>query len=795
MGGRKILEPQKRLLTLEQAAGNLQRSAIVSLFFLILVFSIHKIGNWDIWWHLKTGAFILDQGTVPKSDIFSFTSTHAPWVDLHWGFQILSHTLYRMVGGDGLILFKSLLVLLTLFVVFRTYPAKEYKLLGLALFFLTVLITSYRLLVRPEALSMLFLAIYLKVLWAYTEGRRKALYALPFLQVFWVNVHGLFVIGLFAIWSFLLGEWMTTKWRFFSSPNREILLKEVRETAERRHPAISSKDNSAAVKDIGGRREAVFLTPNDEPNKALKPLVAVGILSVLACLVNPYGVKGLLFPLTLFTRISGQARIYSASIGEFLSLFGPGTSWTILKVSYVALLLIVGLSFVANFKRINPTHLILCAGLTYLSAKSKRNINLFAIAAYPIVLYNLTNGLSSLKRLPKGLAKVTKFFSWCQSPGLVALQVAVFITIFLAGTNRLYISENKHRSFGLGAEMDYYPVRCIDWIRAHHPKGPMFNNLGLGGYLIYTLYPDYKVFIDGRLEVHTEAFYSTYREAMNHPENGWDNLQAQYGFGWAILSHSAGSTDDLIRYLYHRPDWVLVCIDGAAVVFVETLRSGNDDKPIDLKDWLPDEANSDSIPGFSGFFSPLERIFNRRTPHTLVMPFQLFSLGNLFMTLDRPEKAAEMLELAVQRSPGLKILHNNLGLAYLRLGRPDAAIEAFERAASISPKDAMIQSNLGVAYGQKGWTEKAISAFKRSAALDPNYEEALNNLGAAYWQTGRLDEAIAAYKRALILRPDFADYYYAIAVLYDQKGDRKQAVIYARKAKALGLPDAEKILR
>jgi ATP-dependent exoDNAse (exonuclease V) beta subunit len=38
----------------------------------------------------------------------------------------------------------------------------------------------------------------------------------------------------------------------------------VRNTAERRHPAISSKDDSTATKGIGCRREAVFLTPGAE---------------------------------------------------------------------------------------------------------------------------------------------------------------------------------------------------------------------------------------------------------------------------------------------------------------------------------------------------------------------------------------------------------------------------------------------------------------------------------------------------------------------------------------------------
>jgi len=60
--------------------------------FAILVFSLNKIRNWDICWHLQAGEYIVNNGTIPRSDPFSCTPTGAPWVDLHWGFQVLSHT-------------------------------------------------------------------------------------------------------------------------------------------------------------------------------------------------------------------------------------------------------------------------------------------------------------------------------------------------------------------------------------------------------------------------------------------------------------------------------------------------------------------------------------------------------------------------------------------------------------------------------------------------------------------------------------------------------------------------------
>ena len=741
----------------------LEKTVIISIFVLAFAFSINKIRNWDIWWHLEAGEYILENGSVPKSDLFSYPSAGDEWIDLHWGFQALSRTLYSALGGNGLILFKAITVLAALIAVFRTYTSNNRKPFGLALFFLIILTISQRLLIRPEVLSFILFAVYLKILWAFSRKGTKAVYVLPLLQIVWVNVQGLFVLGIFAVWSFVVGEWMRGKLCLF------------------------------APKPGGSIPHAI---PHAEScNRPTKHLLAVGILVVTACLINPYGVKGLFFPLTLFTRISGQAQAYSQNIGEFLSVFEPGAPWSILKISYVVILSITICSFVINWKKINPAHVILCAGLGYLSIKSKRNINFFAIAAYPVILYNVEKGLADLGGTAKRLYRIGSRLFRFQPLCLAMLTVAILATAFLAATNRLFIMENKHRSFGLGAEMDSCPTGCIDWIKSNRPQGRMFNNLGLGGFLVYALYPEYKVFIDGRLEVHPERLYKQYLDVMNAPEKNWNGLQDKFGFKWAILSYSFQDTHRLIRYLYYRPDWELAALDNATIVFVETESRGENFKRIDLESFSPQNATWSSIAGFDGPLTAIERLSNQPTPWTRLMPFDLFSMGNLLMTLDKPEKASEIFGLAVKQSPQLKILQNGLGLAYLKLGARDKAICAFGKAAELAPKDAIIYSNLGVAYGQKGLTKKAISAFKRSTDLDSEYEEAFSNLGTAYWEVGQLDNAINAYKRAAALRPEFAEHHYNLAVLYYKKQNFKEATVHARRAKDLGYGKADGLLR
>lgn len=68
----------------------LRRSSIFFLFVLVLSVSCHVLTNFDIWWHLRAGKYILQNHQIPQQDIFSYTAAGRPWIDLHWLFQVFS---------------------------------------------------------------------------------------------------------------------------------------------------------------------------------------------------------------------------------------------------------------------------------------------------------------------------------------------------------------------------------------------------------------------------------------------------------------------------------------------------------------------------------------------------------------------------------------------------------------------------------------------------------------------------------------------------------------------------------
>ena len=84
--------------------------SIVTLPMLIgwtYLLALTPVRSWDIWWHIRTGELILANGQLPVTDWYTFTCLDRPWIDLHWGFQILVTLLFHGGGLNALVFAKA----------------------------------------------------------------------------------------------------------------------------------------------------------------------------------------------------------------------------------------------------------------------------------------------------------------------------------------------------------------------------------------------------------------------------------------------------------------------------------------------------------------------------------------------------------------------------------------------------------------------------------------------------------------------------------------------------------------
>ncbi len=148
----------------------------------------------DFYWHLRTGDLIRQTGRVPHVDIFTFERLGTPWIDLHWVFQIGISWAHEYGGVVALNLAKCGLTCLAVFLLI-TARRPHWPVWVMVLAWLpALLVLGGRMYVRPETLTLLYLAVFLAVLFRW--NRRPALaFLLPLVQVAWVNSQGLFVLG------------------------------------------------------------------------------------------------------------------------------------------------------------------------------------------------------------------------------------------------------------------------------------------------------------------------------------------------------------------------------------------------------------------------------------------------------------------------------------------------------------------------------------------------------------------------------------------------------------------------
>src|SRR6185295_6319517 len=163
----------------------------------VVALQIHRLDDADTWWHLASGRLIAQTHEIAKGDPFSFTAPGAPWVNRQWLFDLSLYGLWQLGGPSGPIFGAGAAFLAgfaCLYVVARRrMPAWA----AAALTALAAVVAAERFTVRPEAVSLCLLGVYLLLLDRPLTWARAA--ALIGLQILWANMHALSVLGLVPI--------------------------------------------------------------------------------------------------------------------------------------------------------------------------------------------------------------------------------------------------------------------------------------------------------------------------------------------------------------------------------------------------------------------------------------------------------------------------------------------------------------------------------------------------------------------------------------------------------------------
>ncbi|HLW99681.1 MAG TPA: hypothetical protein VKR82_13620 [Candidatus Acidoferrales bacterium] len=109
-----------------------------------------------------------------------------------------------------------------------------------------------------------------------------------------------------------------------------------------------------------------------------------------------------------------------------------------------------------------------------------------------------------------------------------------------------------------------YPVAAVEFLNHNSVPGPMYNNYGFGGYLIWSRGPEHKVFMDGRGELYEPSgVFTDYLEIADIRPSAF-SLIKKYGFQSCLIKQD----EALATVLAALPDWQRVYGDETSVLYV-----------------------------------------------------------------------------------------------------------------------------------------------------------------------------------------------------------------------------------
>ena len=278
-------------------------------------------------------------------------------------------------------------------------------------------------------------------------------------------------------------------------------------------------------------------------------------LSLLALLLNPHGLTGILYPFNIWKN-------YGYTIAENQNLFflksvmlNPLIQYFLLSIPpiFVALFIL--------FARKKYIFFILLLTFFILPFWQIRHMPFFVFVAIPTVSYAYSQVLFS--SMIKNRFEQSRSIIYVVFIMLCLLFSSVFIF------NTYYQVFDKNKSFDIGFEESQ--KKATDFVLKSKMRGNIFNNFDIGGYAIYRLFPTYKVFVDNRPEAYPADFFQNIYIPLQEKKELRDEIFKRYNIHTIFFSHTDmtpwGKT--FLEQILNEPQWKMVYLDDSIIILTD----------------------------------------------------------------------------------------------------------------------------------------------------------------------------------------------------------------------------------
>ncbi len=481
----------------------------------VATIALSSLTVFDFWWYLASGQRILETRAVPATDPFSYTAEGRPWINHMWATQVLFTLLWERWGRFALIGLKTVTVVATFGVILATMRARGvHPLLASGVTLLAAWAGAEFWHARPQTFTYLFVAVLIWLLRPGWERRPVTLLVVPALVVPWVNLHAGFVMAFLVIGIAGLG----TALPLLVDPARR----------------------SAGWRVVG--------------------LTAVlGVTAAAASLLNPFGARAILFPLEVVRSVP-----FMTSTIEW---FPPNFHHASFRPLELMLLLLFP-AFAWGRARLSAADVGLVLVFANLGLTSVRHVPLFAVVAAPPLAAALGAAIAEWRpvdwarirqavrrRLPSLAPALT-------APGMPVVAGAVLL-LTAVSAHWVGIVQVPTNPLRLDLEESRYPERTMAFIRENRLPHQLFSVYAWGGYELWRLYPEYRMFMDGRTHVYGPDVLREFLDVVNVSPR-WQVVLDK----WQVQTILALRASPLSETLLAQGGWRLVFTEREAAVFV-----------------------------------------------------------------------------------------------------------------------------------------------------------------------------------------------------------------------------------
>jgi tetratricopeptide (TPR) repeat protein len=680
---------QAVLPSVAKNGGLLTAVVLVSLTVLIASLTITAVTTNDVWIHIKTGDLILHNLAIPRTDPYSFTASDHEYLVHEWLSAVILALSYAAAGVAGLIAFKFSVALLSWLFLFLAVRARRDRLaVALAPFGVLGYVAAQRYLERPHIFTFLFSAAYLFLFYQYRyRGRRRAwLWTIVPLHVIWVNLHSGFFLGLMLLGAFGLGS----------------LLDHLRGSQShcRGEEPLSAAD--------------------------VKLLLVLPAVCLAASLINPRGVRLLLFPF----QLTGM-EVFMQNVFEWRPPFDRVFVYTYMYYGYAIWVVVLVGSFVARYwgtfrtavdQFVDGGSLLVWAVFAYafwwrqgwltqqpwvwvalavaycmvkwksvdlvdlgvvvialvLSCRHNRGVGDALTITLPVLTHNLSVAIDRLSLTRWGRMAIWSRLRLNTAAGLV-LSLGLVLEASHIQVYGYWYSPFEKRESGIRIASNM-PVCAVDYVERSGLRGNAFTSYTTAALLIHRLYPQVKVNMDSRNEVYGPALFEEYGRIRRSPKAMAEYLRKQHVDFFFVRSKdlSAKVTLSLLR-----DGWAQVFFDDENLVLVP--RDRTDPKLLERDAYrvaLPALLPSAEVrpADAEAFLQEADRALRVCPQAWLPRWYRAQALVHL----GRPQEAREAALELVQRKPDAWFAWHLLGAMYEWAGDKDAAIGAYRKALNLN---------------------------------------------------------------------------------------------------------------